>query len=295
MSLVTTFAGIGWDPEIRGILTVVVGVAVLMGSVYLLLSTNVAGRLGFLLSLAAVFGWLTIHGITWWIYPPGNGPHGDLPSWHIEEINHGDLSQAQLEKAHDLDTSELPAPEDLRELSPEQVEQLNEDEADLLNEWEFLPEGNAARGEAQTTIDAALATGIVGGIADTTDYIYLYAFDTGGKPQRQSDGVFDRVANKVTNTLRITSPPHYAVVQLQPTIDQEAVPGEPPPTPEANESASVISVVLVRDLGERRLPAALVTVGAGSTFGLLCMMLHQRDRRVKEHREAPLPVTTSTE
>lgn len=295
MSLVTTFAGIGWDPEIRGILTVVVGVGVLMGSVYLLLSTNVAARLGFLLSLAAIFGWLTIHGITWWIYPPGNGPAGRIPSWHIEEINHGDLSQAQLEEARELDTSGLPSPEELRELTPEQIEQLNDTEADQLDEWRLLPEGNAARGEAQTTIDAALATGIVGGIADTSDYLYLYAFDTGGKPQRQSDGVFDRVANKVTNTLTITSPPHYAIVQLQPTIDQEAVPGEAPPAPEANESAGVISVVLVRDLGERRLPAALVTVGSASTFGLLCMMLHQRDRRVKEHREAPLPATTSTE
>jgi hypothetical protein len=292
MTLVNTFAGIGWDPEIRGILTVLVGVTVLMGSVYLLLATNLAGRLGFLLALAAVFGWLTIHGITWWIYPPGNGPAGRIPSWEIEEINHSDLSQAQLEKAHDLDTSNLPTPEELREMTPEEIEQLSEEQAEQLNEWRLLPEGNAARGEAQTTIDAALATGIVGGLSDTTDYLYLYAFDTGGKPQRQSDGVWDRVANTVTNTLMIKSPTHYAIVQLQPTVNQEAEPGQPPPPPEANESAGVISVVLTRDLGQRRLPAALVTVGSASTFGLLCMMLHQRDRRVKEHREAPLPATT---
>jgi hypothetical protein len=292
MTLVHTFAGIAWDPQIRGILTVVVGVTVLMGSVYLLLSTNLAARLGFLLSLAAVFGWLTIHGITWWIYPPGNGPAGRIPSWHIEEINHGDLQQAQLGKAHDLDPSQLPSPEKLREMTPEEVEQVNDEEADLLNEWRLLPEGNAARGEAQTTIDAALATGIIGGIGDTTDYVYLYAFDTGGKPGRKSDGMWDRVANTITNSLMIKSPTHYAIVQLQPTVDQEAQPGQPPPTPKANESASVISVVLTRDLGQRRLPAALVTVGSASTFGLLCMMLHQRDRRVREHRAAPLPATT---
>lgn len=292
MTLVHTLAGIAWDPQIRGILTVVVGVVVLMGSVYLLLSTNVAGRLGFLLSLAAVFGWLTIHGLTWWLYPPGNGPAGRIPSWQIEEINHGDLQQAQLAEAHELHTSGLPSPEELRKMTPEQVEQLSEDQADQLNEWRLLPEGDAARGEAQTTVDAALATGIIGGIGDTTDYLYLYAFDTGGKPERKSDSLFDRAANEITNTLRITSPTHYAVVQLQPTVDQEAEPGQPPPSPEANESASVISVVLTRDLGERRLPAALLTVGSASTFGLLCMMLHQRDRRVKEHREAPLPATT---
>ena len=38
--LVTTFAGIAWDPHIRGVLAVLTGVAVLCGSVYLLLGTN---------------------------------------------------------------------------------------------------------------------------------------------------------------------------------------------------------------------------------------------------------------
>src|SRR5215204_7745246 len=295
MTLTHTLAGIAWDPQIRGILTVVVGVVVLMGSVYLLLATNLAHRLGFILVLTAFFGWMTIHGMIWWIYPPGNGPAGRIPSWEIEEINHGDLSAAALPEVHDLDASDLPEPTELRELSAAQIEELSDKEADRLNEWRLLPEGDAARGEAQTTVDAALAEGIVPGLATTEDYIYLYAFDTGGKPTRQGDGVWDRVTNKVTNTLRITSPPPYAVVQLQPTIAQEAEPGEPPPTPEADPSANVISVVLERDLGERRLPAALVTLGSATIFGLLCVMLHQRDRRVAEHRSAPLPATTATE
>jgi hypothetical protein len=295
MTLVNTLAGIGWDPEIRGILTVVVGVVVLMGSVYLLLGTNVAWRLGFLLALTAGFGWMIIHGLTWWLYPPGMGPIGKLPAWEVTEINHGDLQQAELEEAHELDSSGLPDYIELREYTPEQVEELNAQQAENLGEWEFLPEGNAARGEAQTTIDALLAEGTINGLAETSDYVYLYAFDTGGKPERQSDGLFDRVANKVTNTLRITSPPRYAVVQLQPTIDQEEVPGQPPPTPEPDESAGVISVVLERDLGERRLPAALVTLGSASIFGLLCVMLHKRDRLVAEHRAAPLPAATSSE
>ena len=33
-------AGIAWDPQLRGFLAVAVGVVVLMGSVYLLLGTN---------------------------------------------------------------------------------------------------------------------------------------------------------------------------------------------------------------------------------------------------------------
>jgi hypothetical protein len=290
-----TLAGIAWDPQIRGILTVVVAVVVLMGSIYLLLATNIATRLGFLLALAAFFGWMTIHGLVWWLYPPGNGPGGRLAAWEIEEINHGDLDQALLSEAHDLDPSGLPSPEELREMSPEQIEGVSDEHADQLNEWTLLPEGDAARGEAQTTVDAYLGEGTVPGLSTPDTYVYLYAFETGGKPEREGDGLWDRVSNRITNTLRVTHPPHYAIVQLQPAVPQEAVPGQAPPTPEPDEDAQVVTAVLVRDLGERRLPAALTTLASGSMLGLLCVMLHKRDQRVAEHRAAPLPETTGSD
>jgi hypothetical protein len=292
MTLVPTLAGIAFDPQIRGILVVLVGVAVLIGSVYLLLATNVAHRLGFLLVLTALFGWMTIHGLVWWLYPPGQGPIGKLPSWQIEEINHADLSQALLDEAHDIDTSNLPPTEEVDDATPEDIEQINEEFAGDLNEWELLAAADAARGEAQTTADAALAEGVIPGLEETTSYVHRYVLETGGKPQREGDGVWDRITNKIGNTLRITSPPHYAIVQVQPAIEQVVEPGQPPPPPEADPDAEIISFVMVRDLGERRLPAALLTIGSGLTFALLCVMLHQRDRLVAEHRSAPLPAPT---
>jgi hypothetical protein len=81
-------------------------------------------------------------------------------------------------------------------------------------------------------------------------------------------------------------------VQFQPSVPQEAVAGQAPPVPEADPNAQVVSVVLVRDIGQRRLPAALLTIGSGLIFGLLCAMLHTRDRRVAEHRSAQVPATT---
>lgn len=290
-----TLAGIAWDPQIQGILAVLVGVTVLGGSIFLLLATNVAQRLGFLLVLTALFGWLTIHGLVWWFYPPGNGPVGRLPAWEIEEINHGDLSQALLEDAHEIDTSGLPSFEEVNEMTPEEVEQLSEQLEGDLGDWTLLPEGDAARGEAQTTIDAFLAEGNVAGLSTPDTYVYLYAFETGGKPDREGDGIWDRVSHRITNTLRITHPPHYAVVQLQPALQQEEVAGQPPPVPEPDPNAEVISVVLERDLGQRRVPAALVTLGSGATFAVLCLMLHKRDQRVAEHRSAPLPASTGSE
>ena len=293
MSLVPTLAGIAWDPQIRGILSVLVGVVVLMGSVYLLLATNVATRLGFLLALTGVFGWMTIHGLVWMIYPPGTGPAGRVPSWEVQEIVYGDLSESMLDEAHDLDVSTLPPAPDIDELTPEEVDELSEEHADELNEWTILPASDASRGEAQTALDAVLTEGTVPGLEDPTSRVYTYTFETGGKPQRDSDSVVDRVTNRIANTLRLTHPPHYAIVQMQPAIDQgEPAPGEPPPTPEPDEDAQTVSAVLVRDLGQRRLPATLIFTGSGLIFGLLCVMLHRGDRRVAEHRSAPVPATT---
>jgi hypothetical protein len=293
MSLVPTLAGIAWDPQIRGILSVLVGVVVLMGSVYLLLATNVATRLGFLLALTGVFGWMTIHGLVWMIYPPGTGPAGRVPSWEVQEIVYGELSESMLDEAHDLDVSTLPPAPDIDELTPEEVDELSEEHADELNEWTILPASDASRGEAQTALDAVLAEGAVPGLEDATSRVYTYTFETGGKPQRDGDSVVDRVTNRIGNTLRLTHPPLYAIVQMQPAIDQgEPAPGEAAATPEPDEAAQTVSAVLVRDLGQRRLPATLIFTGSGLIFGLLCVMLHRRDRRVAEHRSAPVPATT---
>ena len=215
-TLVPTLAGIAWDPEIRGILSVLVGVVVLAGSVYLLLGTNVGNRLGVLLSLPAIFGWMTIHGLVWVIYPPIMGPAGRGPSWEIQEVVYGDLAESMLEEAHHVDTSTLPPPDEVDDLTPEEVAVVTDEHADELNEWSLLAASDASRGEAQTAVDAVLAEGIVPGLEDSTSRVFTYTFETGGKPQRDSDSVIDRVSNRVSNTLRLTHPPHYAIVQMQP-------------------------------------------------------------------------------
>ncbi len=50
-------AAIAFDPAIRGILVVAIGVVVLIGSVYLLLATNTGIRQGLLITLAGLAGW----------------------------------------------------------------------------------------------------------------------------------------------------------------------------------------------------------------------------------------------
>ena len=79
MSLASVLA-IGWQPEIRGHHRRPHRASlVLCGSVYLILSTNLGSRLGFLVALAGLFGWLMMMGIIWWVY--GIGLKGKDPSW----------------------------------------------------------------------------------------------------------------------------------------------------------------------------------------------------------------------
>ena len=99
MSIGSVIAGFAWDPQIRGFLAVGVGVVVLMGSVYLLLATNVANRLGFLLAFTGLMGWMTIMGIVWWVF--GIGMRGEDPSWQIQEVSF-DLDEAVTGPASEL-------------------------------------------------------------------------------------------------------------------------------------------------------------------------------------------------
>ena len=54
--------------------------------------------------------------------------------------------------------------------------------------------------------------------------------------------------------------------------------GKPPPTPDADETQPVVSVLMIRDLGYRRRPAALITLGVLSIFLAIACILHRRDK-----------------
>ncbi len=84
LGTVEMVAGLGWEPEIRGLLTVALAMAILAGSVWLLLVTNTGTRLGSLIALAGFFGWMFVMGIFWWIY--GIGWAGSLPTWQVEDV-----------------------------------------------------------------------------------------------------------------------------------------------------------------------------------------------------------------
>jgi hypothetical protein len=310
--LATTFAGIAWDPHIRGVLAVLVGVAVLCGSVYLILGTNLGARLGLLVALAGLAGWMVILTLIWWINPPGIGPKGESPAWKPVEIyvtgdevpltevvdrlprpeqfpDPDDILAEHAELAEDFPNGFVLS--DLQGTHPDLVEELLADVE--MNGWSVVSTSSA--GEAQAAADEALVNS--GLFSDTTEYKKLDTFDYGGKPSRLEDcpdaegGTFlptdplCRVWHWLKNTFTLRHPPHYQVVQVQPVIPQEARAGEPPPLPQVDPDAPVISVILLRDLGYVRLIPFLYFVIALALFIFFVTVLHYRDKTLTRNRE----------
>ena len=82
-----------WNPTIIGVLTVLCAVGLFCGSTYLLLGTNLGGRLGFLVAAAGLSGFLVLL-TTLWLTTPGSAtgnsdldpPHGNSASWKVVEV-----------------------------------------------------------------------------------------------------------------------------------------------------------------------------------------------------------------
>ena len=389
--LLQLLAGIGWEPEIRGALTVLVGSLVLFGSVWLILNTNLGNRLGTLIALAGFFGWMLVMGLVWWIY--GIGLQGESPSWEPKEIIFGDLGESEGE-AQELSSENIqllaateivdtycpglvnateeiqrerfvennvdlkldynpPRPycnesigeklavdqesladtiranneqlitdanevgtEDSRILSEQEliakiaktiddqqrklqqltlsglaslnsqiIEDARSDDLVYFNGWNLLSSSSA--GEAIASADAFLLGDSDSPFYNSSsdDFFVLNTFQKGGKPKRSSDSVGDRVWNEIRNTIIFWHPTNRVIVTVVPTLEKEALPGEAPPFPEIDPDAQTISVVMERNLGSLRLPAAITTIGSALAFFGLCYMLNQRERELRRRTE----------
>ncbi|MCU1373623.1 MAG: hypothetical protein JWO68_909 [Actinomycetia bacterium] len=246
-----------WDPGLRGILIVAVGITVLMGSVYLLLATNLGSRLGFLVAVAGLSGWMALMGLVWAMY--GIGYKGTAPHWVVEEVvtsqSASDTSAAHLAKAHDLST------------------------------WRELPADDPSRGEAQATASAALITegSRVKLFTADGDFKVIDAFTTGGKKVSKHVSWHRPFGDKgfsgwLEGWIPGPHPPHYSAIQVQ-AIEVVAVPfGETPPPPKVNSSAPVQTVIMVRDQGKLRVPPVLIMLASMIVFGVTCSTLHRRDK-----------------
>jgi len=308
-------AAITWDPGFRGFLTVVLGALILGGSVWLILSTNSGWRLGFLLTLTGLAGWMMIMGLVWAMY--GIGYQGRLATWKVEEVNYDNLAEANTADARTVPPrEELPTPEQLREIIdgnealstqfPDEPGRRQPQLGDLLSVdpslredpalaedvetddgWELLGAADKQTGEAVASA-TAYVTEERGLFESAAEFVVLDAWTKGGKSNLEDDSAFGRAEFKVKRVLTwpFGHPTHRVVVRIQEVIPRETVAGQPPPTPEADPEADVVSVVMVRDLGSRRQPAIFLFFASAIVFAVCCSSLHRRDKLVAQARAA---------
>ena len=194
------------------------------------------------------------------------------------ELSLEDLAALQADKQLRNETithSELAA------VSPNLVKNYGLDD---LNGWRLLSTAESGDAQAQAIADVLVQTEL--GFVSTSDFKILDAFTYGGKPElNDNPNRWDRISLWVTNTARITHPTRYAVVQLQRVIEQPSIPGMAPPRPVIDQEEPVVSTIMVRDLGTRRLRPALVTIGSLIIFLALCYWLHVRDKELMAKRQ----------
>lgn len=246
-----------WYPTILGVLVVVAAVVLFVGSVYLLLGTNLGARLGFLVTFTGLAGFMVILTLLWTTSAtPLTVLKGRVPQWKVVEVV-PNIEHAKTEAVRNAVT----------------------------------PSNKAATTDAsniKSAVDAALVTkqstptvevspndNRFAKFQQVTDYMVLETYVIGGSNPRFFKGEF-------------THSPKYAVVEYCKTATQTQTFGLPPLPPECASGADAAKgfVVLEYDLGSVRFPPFLGLVFSSIAFGLGLLMLHWREKDLYEAQAA---------
>lgn len=263
--MLSSLLAIGWKPEFFGIVIVIIAVGTLCGSVYLLLGTNLGVRLGLLVSLAGLFGWMATMGFIWWAY--GIGLKGKDPIWKPSEVIvvDGNLSQLGIGPSDGLDA-------DPAQQAAQNLAFLEEDG------WSKLPEDDPKRALAISGADEIVQKEAE--ILKASEYKAIAVYDKGGD---RYPLLFN---NESLDFLAFWHKPKYAIVELGIVNPVYAEPGRAPRVPTVDDSKPHVYVKMLRDLGDKRKNSAFIAIGSTIIFGALCWMLHKRDRIVTSNRLA---------
>jgi hypothetical protein len=268
MTAYANLLAVSWEPGLRGITVVLIAFTVLCGSIYMVLGTNLGARLGMLVSMAGLFGWMMLMGIIWICY--GIGLKGKEPSWKARDTIVG---------AQNLVQSKEPIARDAT--IPD-----NTTAGARVNGWMRLPEDNGGRGQAIAAADEILQ--VESGGLKAGEYIPVAVFDKGGERWPNVSFTMGKLGRINLDYVAFFHDPHYSLVEVAPVIKQATEPGKAPPKAVADPKLPHWYVLMQRDRGSKRKPAAMITIGSALLFALLCRVLHRRDLLVDANRSAAL-------
>lgn len=258
-----------WYPTILGVLVVIAAVGLFIGTIYMLLATNLGARLGFLVTVAGLSGFMVLLSLLWLTNPsPVNTLHGRPPHWvAVESIESGDVAR-----------SKIPAVQQINEQGHNADETAVANLKAATDETLIIPSGE----NAGTTEVGATSTFAV--YQDATEYLITKNQLTGG------GGQFDVRFGDGWPWVHVSlHEPRYAVIttcKTDPNLSATEVPfGDKPPTPKCADDTRQV-LVLEYDLGSLRVPPFVAFLAFGSLFALSLLGLHWRERDLQEQARA---------
>ena len=248
-----------WYPMILGVLVVISAIVLFIGSIYLLLGTNLGARLGFLVTFTCLMGFLLILSMLWLTTAsPLESPKGRVASWTVVE-NVPDITKAQTEAVRDIATKQNKASQ------TDASNVLSSVDAALITQV------------ATPTVQVTPNNNRFAKFADITQFMVLETYTIGGSNPQFWKGEFNHT-------------PKYAVVEYCKTAPQATTFGLPPLPPECASGADAQRgfVVAKFDYGTLRLPPFVIIVITGILFGLGLLALHwrEKDEMAREQAEA---------
>lgn len=264
-------AAFRWNPTVRGILFPLIMFVILCGGTYLILATNMGNRLGFLVAAAGLTGWMFLMSIVWMMY--AIGLQGRFNVWHVEETITGqaNLANSIYSPVHDLADGKA-------------------------TKWVAKKEGDPQRGDAQSVTDNHLGAAGIKLFSGSSDYTNVGAWQRGGQKfprfyttPKSDKNFFRKGLAGFADLFAVKHTPNHFVIQVQPVVKEEVVRNgqtlkeivrNADGTPKIDQEKPVVSVLLVRDLGSKRLPGFVLFLSSGVLLLILCMVLHARDKQV---------------
>jgi hypothetical protein len=263
LALVLAATNTLWDPTIIGILAPVAGVFLFCGSAYLLLSTNLGARLGFLVAASALTGFMVLLSTLWLTTnTPLESPKGRAASWKAVEIDNS------------FADAKIPAIRDIAQqgslLPPQTATTIRSFLDSAFVRVTPLPGAKpAVQPFAQFDAGAAYITD------DPTQNLRTYQI--GGQPNHY-----------------FWHKPEYAAVQYCITLAEVVPFGQKPPLPKCDPDQPRKVAVLEYDFGSTRLPPVCYLFGSIILFIISMLGLHWYEldeRERKRQARTPVPAT----
>jgi hypothetical protein len=240
--------------------------------------------LAFLVLLAGLAGWMMLMGLTWWIY--GIGLRGPDPTW--QAVPGATVLQ---------DTTALRSGGVLEVLPEVPVGATPAEEAAIVGD-ELIGEGFILLDPASPAFGQAAASGSVfleeEEVYAPGEYTITDIYDIGGdRYPRILAGDVPGLTDESLDFLAFFHEPHYVLVEAAPLVQVRDEPGRAPVSPTIDDTQQRQYVYMVRDLGARRQPAVVLTLGGGAIFFALCYILHRRERFLEENLANSKAVATA--